>query len=1262
MTVQLYPIKEVEAWDCRFANDVYDQAKHIISHISNNIDAIREEWQPDVLKSLENIADRVHKAVIRTPLKNDGSVHWEAVPPGDSVWITAKHGPLAGGHILITKRPDGLAVLSDAMKRKKVKTVPKQAPFDPTSEAEGKGRTETKRDSDEAKGKKDERKDYEKEAAARRHMAFPVGKLKVSKRSEEEEKRRQELEKEEQPKREAYRELMKEARSVAKTAKDSYMAAVGINDSKLSREKRKIVAETAKQHFVERGVDEEHAERIAKAVSSTLAQEHRKASEAAAVRRRERIREQMLHRLQNAEEKRLNWKTEDSYITDNDGVQPVVPTKENEYGHGMPETPDLENVVPEDASFAIPSFSPEEAKHLTDVEIESRIKNAIDKQKSLGQTQDVDRTSDELITQEGDDLNIHVGPDDESREAFEVALQDEEQLKAAEEEWRRYIEVKAKAKEVKDTWKQIPKKKFYSPSTLEDLKMELGKGISDEEFEQLSDEYASRVLQNTHNASIYEALNEHWNDETGNTLATPIVDGASAALSVLMQAEEMQKAGLKFEVGRLVDAIGPEAAARMMAFEARKRLTKDDFMAFKSKVRDSNIQTLDRTEKEALNHHAQLQKQMEIIDRDIDEGRLSEVTGKLYKSDNLDRQRRNLGVALGSMSASAAFYDALSRTAGDKVSTRMDILVGDSELALKNKLTDLGFTLGSSLEEGSWEIKSGRGTTVGYVDYRPNVGYGVHTTAKRLQRFVSKMETNKQIASEWEDVKNDTSSTDGYTSPMVKTHFDDGTPIQFRQEQRNDLEWLKRSGGGVIARTTGAGKTLTSLAFMGHHISNDPNYRGMIAAPNKNLDQWESEAKKFTDLDVVKCPAKSSYEEREKLYRNLKPGQVLLIGHDHMSRRDVDFLTMQDDAGNPLLKFNGVHIDEPQEMTARKSGNLGASARRIMKIDADNRVALTATPSKKGVVEAYNLINWTNPKRLGFRTRFVRRFGGFGEGTNAQDSALQASLQRELEPFISGGKSADLPFKVNHDTVDISQTDAQKQRAQEIEKRVPKIIEQEFADLSQSQLDYYQNRYGNRWKSVIKDKAMRKVLKEHRDNLHGGEAATNGKINAFMDQVQSMRDSGRKKHIVFVDSHAQRMAVKEALSNAGMQVTSQDVSNRQFFDISRSFDRSRTEEQKKAWQEHPDEAFLVIDRSSSIGHNLQQGDAFHFLGLPTDTAEQAQALGRILRTDPTDKRDSVDIRHYSYDDSPFENQRRNELYTQMKIMQATAPAVVRNLG
>ena len=49
----------------------------------------------------------------------------------------------------------------------------------------------------------------------------------------------------------------------------------------------------------------------------------------------------------------------------------------------------------------------------------------------------------------------------------------------------------------------------------------------------------------------------------------------------------------------------------------------------------------------------------------------------------------------------------------------------------------------------------------------------------------------------------------------------------------------------------------------------------------------------------------------------------------------------------------------------------------------------------------------------------------------------------------------------------------------------------------------------------------------------------------------------------------------------------------------------------KAFRDDPKVKFIMIDRTSSSGYNLQSGHALHVLGSPDSAATYLQAQGRV---------------------------------------------------
>jgi len=1228
--------EQIASWGCEILTPVYYE-------VLTEVGRLRKACNGD-FPAAEPMFDRLEevcKAVISTPMR-DGQLHWDSVPSGDSVWITAKHGPMAGGHILITKRPDGLAALSGEFKKRSHTKIPPalKKPFDPDAVQGEPGPKEAAPKKKAAPEQKEVKpKERSKEIAARRHLAMRMDTVKVSKKAEEFERKKQEILEEEAPQIQAAKELSTEARKASKEAETKLIEAVGMKRASYTKAEKAAIGEAVKEHYHQQGMDEEEASRVAKFAERLLNSRDARHRKQKMVERAQAVKRKYEER--KVKGARISFGADDTEDVNEEGnYTPTLPSGEFSSGQTLPEseeptTPtEYEPQIPDKRVYTLPEI-PEDSSSMSDSELESKLANHFDHEEAFGQ--EGANIPSEHVSHDEDGVKIVTGDDSSTSEVVQAAVKDEAAANEIKDLFDEHKTKYAEAAEIRKNLKsnKLKAKKFSSSATLEDMKLHIKEGLSDAEVERVADEYVDRIMQSNSAASFYESIAHHWNEDVGNTLSQHTTDGASTALTALMPSEIT---GARYEAGKLVEHFGPETAARILAFDLKSQLSEEKYKKFMAGVRDKNAAQLEETEREALSKHGSLMNEAKVIQEDIDAGRLGAESGAYYQGNNLERQRRNLGIALGSMSASAAFYDALQKAAKSSDAS-MSIILGHSDIAVQHKLSALKLNEGPKLG----------------VRYDPSKGWIIDTTARHLnqKRFVSQTKKEARRNDEWEAVKNDTSSTEGYTSEGLRTHFPDdeaklraaglpadlaGKPISLRQEQRNDLEWYKRAGGGVIARTTGAGKTLTALGAHGHEIAHDPNYKGLIVVPRKAVEQWKSQADAFTDMDVQIVPPDAPYETRKKIYQSVKPGQVLIVAHDHAGTQN-DSLDIHE-AG-----FDGATIDEPQELTTKGKGRLGAGARRIMKIPFDRRLALTATPAKKNAVGSFDLVRWTNPNNsLGYRTRFDRAYGGFGEGTNAQDSATVDALWGELAPFVSGGKISELPFRISTESRNVSRTPAQLDRAREIEAGAPQRIEDAIAAVPQ------EKRVGP-WKKRARERVMRQVYKDHRDNLHGGDSDTNAKVQSFVDKVKSVGEG--KKHVIFVDSQKQKAAIKAALKKMG-------YTNYNMRDITSSQKSGRVEKSKREWTNDKEDKipFIFVDPKSSAGHNLQAGEVMHIMGLPETGADLRQLMGRIARTDDAEKREQIHFATYNHEDSPFEMQRRNELETQLKVLQATAPAVM----
>jgi len=1152
---------------------------------------------------------------IPTPMHTDKEgnrkVSYHKVPVGASIWVTVTDSasPLHGRHIMLTKRPDHQMAITGGAG---FKYWNKKA--DPS---EGKG------------GAKD--------VESRRHLAVPTGETKTSEKDIKGEEERVQAAKENEPKKAALKEIRKEVRAKGKELKEQYMGAFGVSNPTATPAERAQHKETAYQHALSQGADEEKARAYANTVARVMSRTEREHRERVASQRAVRT-DALVRKLKTKGEGgefRLEGEAEEAQdaraLADSAGVgdshpDPVVPQADSvdmtpeEYGESqghavadqidvrLPDVP--EGDFDEDAAFGVQR------------KLEDGYLDAHDQARRA--ESEPEAPSGHLRVGESIEEDPHAGP--EAMDPKNV-----EQAEAALGTFQALQDHQAKAREVEKTIRKAPGLKLSSPAALEQLRLKAsdvlageGQELSPAELTEKLEEHAEQFGAPPDDA-LYRALGEHWNDEVGNTVSTHASDGAASAITALIG----EQIGARLDVQRITDVLGGETAAIAIAHYLRDEMPASQYDRLADAVKEKTAATQRTVEARAMKQHGELKRQQALIEKQESEGLLRGDTAALQMAHVITEQRRNLGTALGSLSASAAmshFLDQAKRGGSPSI----DINVGKHDLSLQDKLDRLGRRVGRQLSTSKDE----------------NGNHVIHTTTRALRALVGKTVQDKQRNAEWEGIKTSTEGVKvdaqgnhvvpGYSTPAMKEG------VTLRVEQRNDLEWLKRSGGGMISRVTGAGKTLTALLHHGNLISQDPNHKGIIVVPKGRVGQWAGEAGKFTDLNVVEVPEGIKREQREAMYAQAQPGQVFITSHRDAGTFDHEAIAA---AG-----FNSMTIDEPQELRSRTSDKMSVGARRLMAMPTENRLALTATPAREHATEAYNLVHWAaqtpeNKKPLGDRTKFARAYGGFGSGTNAQDNALQRMLAQEIAPYVSGSRITKLPFDIKHESRQVSMTPSQQAQQKEIEQGAEKFIS-DFVDSTPPE----KRAKSRTWVADARKKAINMIQEQHWDNLHGvpeGAAPDhNAKVSSFIERVKQADPS--EKHVVYVDSKAQRQAVVAALRGAGYK------SNQYKNITAQSGSAGAIGKKKQAWQEDPNVPFILIDKTSASGHNLQQGSSLHVLGSPEDAANYLQAQGRVARMP---REGDVNIVTYRHDDSPFENKRQNVLDSQMKVLGATAPGL-----
>jgi hypothetical protein len=473
---------------------------------------------------------------------------------------------------------------------------------------------------------------------------------------------------------------------------------------------------------------------------------------------------------------------------------------------------------------------------------------------------------------------------------------------------------------------------------------------------------------------------------------------------------------------------------------------------------------------------------------------------------------------------------------------------------------------------------------------------------------------------------------------------------------------LDKDGLFLLGDFTVTHNTNTSLGFFANKIAEDKNYSAVTVVPKGRTGQWIEEARKFTDLDMIEVPENTTKEERAKIIHNIKPGQIAVI-----SQRDAAYSYYDLEAEFNSGRIRGLSLDEPQEIASKSiSGNMSAATRKIMKLNAENRIALTATPARDNLIEAYDLVNWVShkDKKLGPRKRFQNIYGGYGSGTNAQDAALQQMIYREISPYLSGDRLSDPNFKVKRNEVLVKKTSTQDINMKNIEANADSFIRKERDAFingiinDPEKLKRYESKHGKMWKSIASQQANKKarerLIEQHYDNLSGVSGNMIWKDNPkITTAVSNILKDKTKKHVIFLDNKKQRIALTEGLLASGYSKA--QIQNIAATTTSGGLKGIEMSERAKKFKQDENSRIIFIDKQSASGYNLQEGDDLHVLGTPSDAANYMQAQGRVARMP---RKGDVTIHTYKYEDVPFEDQKWTKLENQLAILKATAPGLM----
>ncbi|MDP3881762.1 MAG: hypothetical protein Q8Q31_02695, partial [Nanoarchaeota archaeon] len=556
----------------------------------------------------------LEKAVIQTPInEKTGAVDYERVPSGQSIWVTvtAAGSPLAGRHIMLTKRPDGLFALTGGAGSKYIK--------------DKYGGGSSKED-------------------ALRHLVV-TGRPNKTKRDVELEDIAEEAAKFNEPLIEKRKELFKYGKEEIQKAYDAFTDAVGISTKLTVGDLKKHRDEIIQKAQEVGKLSEEEANNFASSVIR-----HYAAGERTVVEKRRRdaglklfTRLREMKEGVTSEEEAINNINND--FSSFKGISVDLPSPEGFKGLSKEEMDGkIGDYVNEKVSEVL-NPNPDDA--------------SIDEElASLG------------LDPEGkkvDSISFEIG---EGIKPLEI--KDAGALKEAAGKFLSYSKVKSEINAVKgliepNNFKQV------TPSFLEQLREQVkatsGGDVTEDDLMEIEKSYDTQWQQNNTALSMYSAISEFWNDETSirkkigrtdNSFGGYTDSGAISALAALTG----KYLGKRIETGSLIGKTNVETAALAIAFSLRDELQEDSnkYDSIINNIEAFNSKNQIDTEKIAMDRHKDLKTKYQTIQNEKAAGTLTSKAFLLEaETNNLIEQKKNLGTALGSLQASAAMLAALYR-------------------------------------------------------------------------------------------------------------------------------------------------------------------------------------------------------------------------------------------------------------------------------------------------------------------------------------------------------------------------------------------------------------------------------------------------------------------------------------------------------------------------------------------------------------------------------------------------------------------------
>ncbi|HRP90194.1 MAG TPA: DEAD/DEAH box helicase [Edaphocola sp.] len=407
-----------------------------------------------------------------------------------------------------------------------------------------------------------------------------------------------------------------------------------------------------------------------------------------------------------------------------------------------------------------------------------------------------------------------------------------------------------------------------------------------------------------------------------------------------------------------------------------------------------------------------------------------------------------------------------------------------------------------------------------------------------------------------------------------------------RSYQHKGFEWMNLlseiGAGACLADDMGLGKTVQTLAVICQLIAQKPDAKIMIVCPLTLVFNWESEIKKFTD--GIKSYVYNGINRSLNNF-GIDDYSILICTYGTV-RNDIDQLK--------TINWDLVVADESQNIKNMSS----LSARAILELDANLRIALSGTPILNNTKELYSQMEFLVPGLLGSYEHFKKDYAipidKFGEKNKLE------LLQKIISPFfLKRSKeqvATDLPQKTTS-VLWCEMNEVQREAYENIKSQVGKSV---FLGIEKSGIG------GHKLGILQAILKLRQVCAAPQLIEESDDITDSIKLEVLMEQILNLGD---KKTLIFSQFKGMLQIVANKLESEGIE----------YFKLTGETPLNKRKEMVEQFQEVESDTniFLISLKAGNAGLNLTAAEYVFLIDPWWNDAVEQQAIDRTHRIGQT---------------------------------------------